>query len=435
MKESIKNINFRLYFSLLFLGLCPAIYNTLRIFFLGQMPGDWSYSIAGQLAWVNLIYEVLNEAVILPLFFFMGKVVNDRDEFTNRIRSGLAVTFAAYAVLSAAITITAGDLLEFMAADKTILDESIVYIRIESIADIFAILSSFVMTALITLNRTKYIYLLTVLRLGLNILFDTLFISELPVSLSLGVNGIGYSNFAVNILVLLLSLKFLSDENINVFSRRSMSFTWMKDFFRIGGISGIESFVRNIAYMLMIVRMVNVVNEQGTYWACNSFIWGWLLLPVLQLGELIKQEIATDNNNLKRNTKGYFGITFCICIIWVATIPLWKPFMENVLGYGETDKLFSLVLILLGFYVLFAFQNIFDATFYALGKTEYMLIESVVTNTVYYGGAFLLYRAGLWVPTLNGIALLFGTGIAFDSIVSFGVYLYMIKHMRKEPQA
>lgn len=435
MKESIKNINFRLYFSLLFLGLCPAIYNTLRIFFLGQMPGDWSYSIAGQLAWVNLIYEVLNEAVILPLFFFMGKVVNDRDEFTNRIRSGLAVTFAAYALLSAAITITAGDLLEFMAADKSILDESIVYIRIESIADIFAILSSFVMTALITLNRTKYIYLLTVLRLGLNILFDTLFISELPVSLSLGVNGIGYSNIAVNILVLLLSLKFLSDENINVFSRRSMSFTWMKDFFRIGGISGIESFVRNIAYMLMIVRMVNVVNEQGTYWACNSFIWGWLLLPVLQLGELIKQEIATDNNNLKRNTKGYFGITFCICIIWVATIPLWKPFMENVLGYGETDKLFSLVLILLGFYVLFAFQNIFDATFYALGKTEYMLIESVVTNTVYYGGAFLLYRAGLWVPTLNGIALLFGTGIAFDSIVSFGVYLYMIKHMRKEPQA
>ena len=434
MKESIKNINFRLYFSLLFLGLCPAIYNTLRIFFLGQMPGDWSYSIAGQLAWVNLIYEVLNEAVILPLFFFMGKVVNDRDEFTNRIRSGLAVTFAAYAVLSAAITITAGDLLEFMAADKSILDESIVYIRIESIADIFAILSSFVMTALITLNRTKYIYLLTVLRLGLNILFDTLFISELPVSLSLGVNGIGYSNIAVNILVLLLSLKFLSDENFNVFSRRSMSFTWMKDFFRIGGISGIESFVRNIAYMLMIVRMVNVVNEQGTYWACNSFIWGWLLLPVLQLGELIKQDIATDNNNLKRNTKGYFGITFCICIIWVATIPLWKPFMENVLGYGETDKLFSLVLILLGFYVLFAFQNIFDATFYALGKTEYMLIESVVTNTVYYGGAFLLYRAGLWVPTLNGIALLFGTGIAFDSIVSFGVYLYMIKHMRKEPQ-
>ncbi len=44
-------------------------------------------------------------------------------------------------------------------------------------------------------------------------------------------------------------------------------------------------------------------------------------------------------------------------------------------------------------------------------KTEYMLLESVATNTVYYGVAYLLYRAGIWTPTL--------TGIAFDSVGSF----------------
>ena len=48
----------------------------------------------------------------------------------------------------------------------------------------------------------------------------------------------------------------------------------MKDFFKIGGISGLESFVRNIAYMLMVSRMVNMVGEQGTYWVANNFIWG-----------------------------------------------------------------------------------------------------------------------------------------------------------------
>ncbi len=77
VRESLKNINFNLYFALLFLGLCPAIYSTVRIYFLGQMPQEWSYSIAGQLSWVNLLYEILNEAVLLPLFFFMGKVVKD----------------------------------------------------------------------------------------------------------------------------------------------------------------------------------------------------------------------------------------------------------------------------------------------------------------------------------------------------------------------
>ena len=46
--------------------------------------------------------------------------------------------------------------------------------------------------------------------------------------------------------------------------------------------------------MLMIVRMVNVVGEQGTFWVANNFIWGWLLLPVLQLGELIKSDCGED---------------------------------------------------------------------------------------------------------------------------------------------
>ena len=37
----------------------------------------------------------------------------------------------------------------------------------------------------------------------------------------------------------------------------------MKDFLKVGGISGLESFVRNIAYMLMISRMVNIENKQN----------------------------------------------------------------------------------------------------------------------------------------------------------------------------
>jgi hypothetical protein len=56
-----------------------------------------------------------------------------------------------------------------------------------------------------------------------------------------------------------------------------------------------------------------------------------------------------------------------------------------------------------------------------------MLLESIVTNTVYYGIAFLLYITNIWTPTLTGIALLFGIGNAFDSIVSLSVYIYYLK--------
>lgn len=107
--------------------------------------------------------------------------------------------------------------------------------------------------------------------------------------------------------------------------------------------------------------------------------------------------------------------------------------MSAVLRYDNVDKLIDLTLLLLGFYVLYAFQNIFDATFYGIGKTNYMIFESIVTNTVYYGGAFILYISGIWVPTLTGIALMFGCGMAFDSVVSFCAYLYLLKKRKINP--
>ena len=130
--RSLKNVNLRLFASLLVLGLCPTIYTTLRVFFIGQLPGEWSYSIAGQLSWVNLLYEVLSEAIILPLYFFIGQVKDDKKEFSNRVRTGLLVSFCLYTVLSIFVIIFAEGLLRFMAADVSFIEASAQYIRIES---------------------------------------------------------------------------------------------------------------------------------------------------------------------------------------------------------------------------------------------------------------------------------------------------------------
>lgn len=427
IKRSLGHINRRLYLALLVLGLCPAIYTTLRTFFLGQLPGDWSYSIAGQLSWVNLIYEIVNEAIILPLFFFIGRVVSDKTEFTNRVKTGLLISLGVYSALSVLILVFAESLLSVMATSPDIIRESAAYIRIEAVANIFGILFSFVCVALVTLGKDRLVYILTVVKLVLCVVSDTFLVSTLPVSLNLGVNGIGVSNIIVNALLFVTSVLILAKQGCHIFSRGKLSFVWAMDFAKIGGISGLESFVRNIAYMLMVSRMVNMVGEQGTYWVANNFIWGWMLLPVIQLGELIKQETATDEKTVERNSLGYYSITAAICVLWVALIPAYKPFMQYVLGYSDVDKLFELVMVLFGFYVLYAFQNVFDCTFYGRGKTNYMLFESVVTNTVYYGTFFILYLTGVWTPTLIGIALMFGIGNAFDSVVSAVAYGYFLK--------
>lgn len=426
IKFSLENINIKLFFALLVSGFVPTIYTTLRVYWLGQLPSEWSFSIAGQLSWVNLFYEILNEAIVLPLFYFVAKVKDDKKTFTNRLQTGILLSFVIYTILSATIFIFVEPLLSCMATDSIILEESAQYIRIESIANIFVLLTQFTLVSLVSINKSKYLYTLTIVRLLLCLCFDIFFVSALPVSFNLGVNGIGYSNIIVNFVVFVISIISLSKEGVMIFKKTQLEFSWLKDFLKIGGVSGFESLVRNVAYMLMISRMVNMVGEQGTYWVANNFIWCWLLLPVIQLGELIKQEVASNKDNIRKNSLGYFFITSIISVLWFVSIPLWKPFMTKVLGFSDTDKLFYLVLLLILFYVFYAFQNVFDSTFYGLGKTNYMLFESIVTNTIYYGVAFILYVTNLWTPTLTGIALLFGVGNAFDGFISLLAYKYLL---------
>ena len=425
--KSLKKIDYKLFFALIVLGLVPTLYTTVRVFFLGGFPSEYSFSIAGQLSWVNLFYEIIQEGIIFPLYFFMGKVISDKEKLTNRVKTGMIVSFAIYFVLSLIIFIFAKPLLSLMATSTEIIEQSATYIRIETVASLVGILSSFLLVVLVQIGKQKYLYYLTGLKLVMCVLLDTFLVSNIGVSAKLGVNGIGITNIIVNVVLFVLSLILVNKENIKIFVKSKLDFSWMKEFVKIGGISGLESFVRNIAYMLMICRMVNVVGEQGTYWVANNFIWGWLLLPILQLGELIKKDCAEDEKAIQNKSLGDFSITTIVCLLWCITIPLWKPFMANVLQFNDVDKLFELVMVLLGFYMVFAFQNVFDAIFYGIGKTSYMLFESIVTNTVYYGICFILYVTGVWEPSLIGIALMFGIGNAFDGIVSLGVYIYLLK--------
>ncbi len=90
--RALKTVNYRLWFAIFITMLLPTVYQTVRIFFLGDMPSDSGINIASQLQWVNLCYEVIQEALFLPLYFLLGKSLGHRDEFENKVRTGLAVT-------------------------------------------------------------------------------------------------------------------------------------------------------------------------------------------------------------------------------------------------------------------------------------------------------------------------------------------------------
>ncbi len=427
-KKSLKDFNYRMLLALVLSGLFPAIYMAVRVRFLGNMPGDWGVNIASQLSWVNLLYEIINEAILLPIFFLFGKVISNKEEMDNRIKSGLIGTFLIYGVLSIIIAVMAKPLVVVMAQQPDLVDATVKYIRLESLAVVFSILYRFLLPVFILINKERYIYILLAIQMFLSILFDTLLISALPFSLNIGVNGIAISNLITNLVLVLLSLFLLSKSGFMIWgNKRPLSFRWIWEWLRIGGYSGAESLVRNLAFMIVILRMINVVHEQGTFWVTNNFIWGWLLLPVLSLGELIKRDCAEDFDNIRKKFRAYMSLTTLFVLFWIITIPLWKTFLFNIMGVQNPAEIFNVAIISLIFYIVFAYNNIIDSIFYGIGRTDLMLVQSLATNLIFYVGAYILYLQGIFTPSLIGIAILFGLGIVFDSVITFFLYYKLMK--------
>ena len=150
----------------------------------------------------------------MPLYYFIGKASEDRKELNNRVRTGLIITFGVFLVLAAIMLMFADPLLSLMAADSTIIEASATYIRIESIANIFSMLSNFALVVLVTLNKDKYVYIITASKVALCVVADIFLVSTLPVSANLGVNGIGVSNILVNALLLVVTIILLYREGV-----------------------------------------------------------------------------------------------------------------------------------------------------------------------------------------------------------------------------
>ena len=194
MTNSLGRFNWKLYFALLITAVLPTVYTTVRINFLGDLPGDWGFNIASQLAWVNLILEVIQEALILPLFYCIGITIANREQTINRVRTGMAVTLGLYAAFTIFILIFANQLVELMAQNPDTVDATATYIRLEMIGSTLFSLVRFLIIVFILMDMRNHIYAILGIQVFFSILLDSLFLSSLDYSLQLGVNGIAYSN-------------------------------------------------------------------------------------------------------------------------------------------------------------------------------------------------------------------------------------------------
>ena len=408
--SDLKSFDWKMYLALCLLALVPAIYQTIitKLITVNTNPG--ALDIIGQMEWFDLINETICAFLIVPMYSVLSKAKNT--ETFSRVVFKLGILVVGLYVLFSLGTFFYGiHLVSYMNPNKIDVMAAYRYLSLETVAFMIGIIYSYVNVVFIVLGKSKYMYLFLIGKILLSLLSDLILIPNF------GVEGVAISNIVSNVVIGLIGVAILFvTKNIKVDKFVKEDLSHLKMWGKVGLFAGSQQFLDNIIYALMIVRMVNAVSESGNYWVANNFIWGWLLIPITCLAEIIRKDAGVDGYNLKQTN--YYSIVIFSLMLWVILIPTYQWFFKKVEGIDNYSRIFGIVMKNLGFYVFFALSQIPDAIFVGMGKTKYTAINSLICNIVYYGVWFALYQAEVVIMNMDMIIVMFGVGNIVHWLIS-----------------
>lgn len=415
MKENfrgLKTFNWRLWVSLCALALIPAVYQTVRTFILSSTGQSGIFDVIGQMEWFDLINETLLSFLIVPLYSILNKIYKSRQEdFAGYTFKTGIVAFALYTLFSVGVLIYGSVPVKAMNPEEIDLSTTTTYLGLETIAFMIGIISSFANVVFVVLGKDKNVYIFLAVNTVLSICADLIFIPNF------GIYGVAVSNIVVNAILAVACVLILGIQKyVRICTFKKSDGEVFKQWCKVGVFSGVQQFIDNFIYAVMVCKMVNLVAEQGNYWIANNFIWGWLLIPVTALSEVIRSDCKSGYKALKRFN--YYFIACAVIVVWAMSIPLWTPFFKYAQNLSNADEIFSIVIKLTPFYIAYAGCAIIDNIFVGLGKTVYNAVNSLIINLVYYGVFYLLYLTNAVQFDMDTIILMFGFGMIVHLIVS-----------------
>lgn len=400
-------VDVKLYFSLILWTLIPSVYLTVRMYIVSINKVD--INILGQMEWFDLIDEVITTMLVVPLYSLLNKT----DDQKNRKGLAFIISILIYGLFTIFIASHISHITKFMLAEY-----ATEYLLLQSVSLFF----SFVLTLtilLFTINDDyKMIWSLLVAKVVLLSICDYIFIATFKDI------GASYSEILVNSLLAIFAIILLIRNGYIGF--KGIDRTFINQWFKIGSFAGIQIFLDNFIYAIMIVKMVNAVNESGNYWVANNFIWGWLLVPVMCFAELIKK-----NDLLLISFKNTWKYALMIVLLWIATMPFWNTFIKKAMAVNPSS-IMCIVMLNIPFYLTYIVSAFIDAWFISKGKTLYNMVISLMVNIVYYGIVYILFNKNVFAMNMQFIIYMFGVGMVIHMLLSIILYIIDRKVFKTE---
>jgi len=415
-------------FGLIFLYMAlPRFYHSYSIYLIGNaIPDINALATVAQWQFIELLLEVVQETFILAIFFFIGRGMQTGEGPSQPIRTSITSILLFSSILAGVLFFMSDNFVSIVGTPEGIRDITSQFLKIKTAAIPLFLLSAASVVIVETVNRKRYIFVIAIMQVIYQFILDSLFYGGYSFSLNMGVLGVAWADAADGLLLFITTL-FLLRHILFDRLKGFISFFTLKDlkiYLRVGGWSGFDSLVRNVAYFVMIVRLLNLLGEAsiGGYYLAMHIIWSFLLVPILALAESTRVLIANHSEDIYKVRQTWYSalvIGGIFVLIWILLLPFWGSFAGFLNSNNEiVDYSSKAMVILIVPYALLALNLVTDSIFYGVGKTQYQAYQAIITNGTVYVIAFILYLTGVWTPTFTSILILFSVGILVDSLLT-----------------
>ena len=177
IKASFKRFHLPLFLTLLGKLLIPTIYTSCRVYILGSIPDETVINVISQLVWVIVIMEIIEEALLMPLYHCFGKAAAADSPLVPKVRSGFYVCLSFYALFCGVIAIFTPQLIDLMGIKHELGPETVKYIRLELVGIFFKGIVKLHGIVLLIKGKSLYLNVILFVQLLCAILSDTFFFS------------------------------------------------------------------------------------------------------------------------------------------------------------------------------------------------------------------------------------------------------------------
>ena len=410
--ERLVKAEYLLLLSIIAFTFIPSINQLIVDRFITDIGGD-VLEIAGQIEWFDLFNETILAFLTVPMYFVFNRAKDD-DELSSRINTTFSIGCLLYVLISIVIYIYASNLTAYMNAPA----ESVNYLRLETIGFIIGFVSSYLFVLFVVRGKKEYFVTLLIAKVAMLSVGNTILIPEY------GVTGVAWTNISVNTIIAVVSVLLLHRERL-LRKWKGLDKPALKDWVNTGIFSGGQVFVANLIYVLIVMKMVNEVSQMSNYWLANNFIWGWLIVPVAAIGELVKREFYKGY----RRIWNYLALTTMVLLIWLISVPAWDFMFSDIIRAEDPSAITYILYMSVPFYVAYAYSVILQSVLISVGLTRYVFYECLIVNFIYYGIVYGLYLIGVFEATLEFIILMFGIGLVVCLAIDTAFFLYSAKNI------